>query len=164
MKQTANQEETFSLPLALLDTVPVILFSITLILLMRAVPHPFIIIGGCCCILGGLGKVIWKLMIVLAHKDIPLLGAGLRYLMPLGFLLIVIGFFLAERSSVILFWKQMASVPSLIFLILVCVGALLMLIFSKKFERLDVRGNWLEEITNVFLQTMVLLVVLFAGH
>lgn len=164
MKQTANQEKTFSLPLALLDAVPVILFSITLILLMRVLPHPLMIIGGSCCILGGLGKVIWKLMIALAHKDIPVLGAGLRYLMPLGFLLIVIGFFLAERSRVILFWKQMASVPSLIFLILVCIGVLLMLFFAKKFDRSDVRGNWLEEITNVFLQTMVLLAVLFDGH
>lgn len=81
-------KERFTLQLAAVDCIPVLLFSATAIVLAGKIGHPLFIIGAVLCVCAGLGKVIWKLILAMRERDIRVLGAQLRYVMPIGFLMI----------------------------------------------------------------------------
>ena len=83
--------EDFPLSLALFDALPVIFFSVAMILIAMRFRNVFFIKGAVLCAVSGSGKVVWKIMITGTKKDISLLNKQLRILMPVGFLLMLIG-------------------------------------------------------------------------
>lgn len=106
MKDT--KYEGFTLGLALVDALPVLLFGGSCILVGIAFRSPLFIAGACICFLGGLLKVMWKIMLAVTGKDIQWLNKPFRYLLIGGFVLIIL--------SVILGWKKYLlprSAPSL---------------------------------------------------
>ena len=146
-------KERFTLQLAAVDCIPVLLFSATAIVLAGKIGHPLFIIGAVLCVCAGLGKVIWKLILAMRERDIWVLGAQLRYVMPIGFLMIV-GASQSETTSQLL--RQTVKMPSILFFAAAGIGIILMFVCGKKFDRKDIRGNWIEEIINCFVQALVL--------
>ena len=56
--------EGFTLSLALVDAVPVLLFAVAIVLLgIKASMSPLIILGGILCFIGGAIKVLWKVIV-----------------------------------------------------------------------------------------------------
>ena len=147
-------KEKFSLQLTAVDCIPVLLFSVTSVVLAGKLRHPLFVIGAVLCVCAGLGKVIWKLLIALKDKDIRALGAQLRYVMPAGFLLMIVGAIRSELTPHLL--QQAAKMPSVLLFIAAGIGLILMVVCAKKFDRKDVRGNWIEEIINCAVQALVL--------
>ena len=147
-------KETFSIQLTVVDCVPVLLFSATAAILAEKIGNPLFIIGAALCVCAGLGKVIWKLLIALKDIDIHILGAQLRYVMPTGFLLMIVGAIRSETTSQML--RQAAKMPSVLLFIAAGIGLILMVVCAKKFDRKDIRGNWIEEIINCGVQALVL--------
>ncbi len=155
------REERFSWQLALVDALPVLLFGIAAATLGVKLRSAVFLVGAIVCVLAGAGKVAWKLLIALAKKDVKLLGAQLRYLMPVGFLLMVIGAFLAPRDLLASLLGGVARMPSAAFFVLCVAGMCAMVVCARKFDRYDVRGNWIEQLINSAAQACLLLGVLF---
>ena len=94
------EKNQFTLSLALVDALPVLFFGAAAAMLGVKLRSALFIVGAALCLLAGAGKVAWKLLLALRGKDVAILGAQLRYVMPAGFLLMLLGAFLAERETV----------------------------------------------------------------
>lgn len=155
-----DNNKSFTLSLALVDALPVIFFSCAIAVLARNLNSPVFLAGAVLCILAGAGKVLWKILLATVHKDIPWLGAQLRYVMPVGFLLIIVGTFMADRNIVRGLMASAVRLPAALFFILALVGIAGMIICAAKFDRRDVGANWIEQWINSFAQGCVLIGVL----
>ena len=102
--------------------------------------------------------MIWKLALALRGKDLRILGAQLRYVMPVGFLLMIIGTIQSETAAQLL--HRVIEMPCVILFNAAAIGMILMLICGKKYDRKDIRGNWIEEIINCVVKAMALVGVL----
>ena len=83
----------FTLSMALMDSLPVLFFTISTIFIARHFPSLLFLIGIFFVILAGLLKVSWKLIIALTHRDIRFFNITLSYALRLlaGFISFVCG-------------------------------------------------------------------------
>ena len=151
------EKQEFTLSLALVDALPVLFFGAAAAMLGVKLQSALFIFGAALCLLAGAGKVVWKLLIALKGKDVALLGAQLRYVMPLGFVLMIIGAFLDERETVRTLLHAAVRLPSVLFFALTFVGLIAMVVCAKKFDRFDVRANWIEQGINAAAQACALI-------
>ena len=161
MKTAKEDNSQFTLQLAIMDAVPVVFFGIAAIMLGVKLRSWVFFVGALLCFLAGFGKVLWKFLIAIARKDVALLGMQLRYVMPAGFLLIAAGVFTAEKSAVSGLLDGARRMPSLFFFIVAVCALTGMVICARKFDRHDVRGNWIEQGINIIAQGCVMLGVWF---
>lgn len=160
----SDQYEGFSISLALIDLLPVILFCCSCMVISHIFKSTLFFIGSLLCIIAGCGKVLWKLVISMAHKNIWLLNRQLRVLMPAGFLLILISL-IVDRENISLYaiWSGITGFPSVLIFLIGIVGIVLMTIYAKKMDAASVRANWIEQITNTIPQAAFLIGLLLIG-
>lgn len=159
IKKQSNLD--FTLSLALFDALPVIFFCMAMLLIASWFHNIFFLIGIILCTFAGCGKVLWKILVVSKGYDIRLLNRQLRILMPLGFLLVIIGLFIGR--NVINFsklWHQIMLFPTCLFFGITIIGMICMSIFAFKLDSTKARSNWIEQITNAIAQGCFLLGVL----
>lgn len=154
------EKNQFTLSLALADALPVLFFGVAAAILGVKLRSAVFIVGAALCLLAGAGKVVWKLLIALRGKDVAALGAQLRYVMPLGFLLMLVGAVLADRAAVRALLHAAVRLPSAGFFALTIVGLAAMIVCAKKLDRRDVRGNWIEQSINAVAQACAMIGVL----
>lgn len=154
------EKQEFTLSLALADALPVLFFGAAAAVLGVKLQSALFLLGAVLCLLAGAGKVVWKLLIALRGKDVAFLGAQLRYVMPAGFALMLVGAMLAERETVRALLQSASRLPSAAFFALGVAGVIAMIVCAKKFDRRDVRGNWIEQCINAAAQASVLAGVL----
>ena len=154
------EKNQFTLSLALADALPVLFFGVAAAILGVKLRSAVFIVGAALCLLAGAGKVVWKLLIALRGKDVAALGAQLRYVMPLGFLLMLAGAVLADRETLRALLHAAVRLPSAGFFALTIVGLAAMIVCAKKFDRRDVRGNWIEQGINAVAQACAMIGVL----
>ena len=154
--------EGFTFKLAMVDLIPVIFFALGAGLINTKLNSVIFNIGIICCLLGGIGKVTWKVILAFAKKDIQFLFKQMRVMMPLGFILMMIA--VAVRFNEI-DWLGVglliSSFPSIFFFIIGIIGMTLMSIFAKKLDPNDSKSNWIEQITNIVAQGGFLLGIYF---
>ncbi len=151
------EKQSFPLSLALVDALPVLFFGAAAAILGVKLRSVVFIVGAALCLLAGAGKVVWKLLIALKGKDVAFLGAQLRYVMPAGFLLMMIGGFFAEGGILRTLLHAAVRLPAAAFFALTIVGLIAMVVCAKKFDRFDVRGNWIEQGINAAAQACALI-------
>ena len=154
------EKNQFTLSLALMDALPVLFFGGAAAMLGVKLRSAVFILGAALCLLAGAGKVVWKLLLALKGKDVAILGAQLRWVMPAGFLLMMLGGFLAERGTLRTLLHAAARLPSAAFFALTIIGMIAMVVCAKKFDRFDVRANWIEQGINAAAQASALIGVL----
>lgn len=154
------EEPGFTLSLAAVDALPVLFFGAAAAMLGVKLQSAVFIIGAALCLLAGAGKVLWKLLIALRGRDVALLGAQLRFVMPAGFVLMLVGAMLAEGETVRALLHAAVRLPSAAFFALGVVGVAAMIVCAGRFDRRDVRGNWIEQCINAAAQGCVLLGVI----
>ncbi len=154
------EKDQFTVQLALVDALPVLFFAAAAVVLGLKLHSAVFFIGAIICFLAGAGKVLWKLLLALKGMDVALLGAQLRVLMPAGFLLMVVGACTAERAQAHALLHAAVQMPSVLCFALAVIGLVAMIFCARKFDRRDVRGNWIEQGINAFAQGCVLLGVL----
>ena len=154
------EKQEFTVALAAVDALPVLFFGAAAALLGLKLQSAVFIVGAALCLLAGAGKVAWKLLLALRGKDVAILGAQLRYVMPAGFLLMMIGGFFAEGEILRTLLQAAVRLPSAAFFALTIVGIIAMIVCAKKFDRFDVRGNWIEQGINAAAQGCALIGVL----
>ena len=160
MPERSMEKQSFPLSLALVDALPVLFFGAAAAILGVKLRSVVFIVGAALCLLAGAGKVVWKLLLALKGKDVALLGAQLRYVMPLGFLLMILGGIFAERETVRALLHAAVRLPSAAFFALTIVGIIAMIVCAKKFDRFDVRANWIEQGINAAAQACAMIGVL----
>ena len=161
MKTTKENSVSFTPQLAVTDAVPVVFFGIAAIMLGVKLQSPVFFGGALLCFLAGFGKVLWKFLIALSGKDVDFLGKQFRYVMPVGFLLMIAGVFMADRNVVSSLLGSALRMPSLMLFVIAACALVGMIICARKFDRHDVRGNWIEQGINIIAQGCVLLGVWF---
>ena len=150
--------ENFTLALALVDALPVIFFSISMIMIAVNFKNIVFIIGAVICSAAGILKVSWKMIIAIAKKDIPVLNKQLRVLMPIGFLLIIIGAVAGKRNfDFSSFFENALQMPNLLFFIITIFAMILMSIFAFKLDGTKAKSNWIEQITNTVAQASLMI-------
>ena len=166
---TSNQRNTkskkyedFPLSLAFFDALPVIFFSAAMLIIAWNFHNTCFIIGAVLCALAGIGKVTWKIIIAGTKKDIVILNRQLRVLMPVGFLLIIVGLVtgLSGMHNIGAVLASILSFPAVFFFAVTVIGMIMMSVFACKLDGTKLRSNWIEQITNAIAQGCFLLGVL----
>ena len=155
--------EDFPISLALFDALPVIFFSISVIIIAMNYRNALFIAGSILVTLAGLGKVIWKIIIAATRRDIAILNRQLRIIMPAGFILIIAGIIMGA-GSIDINWLMSAilSFPAVIFFAITVIGMILMTIFAFRLDGTRLSSNWIEQITNAIAQASLLIGILAA--
>ena len=161
MKTTKTNNNLFTPQLALVDAIPVLFFGIAAVMLGVKLRSAVFCAGALLCFLAGFVKVLWKFLVAAVGKDVELLGMQLRYVMPAGFLLMIVGALLADRSVVNSLVNGALKMPSILFFAIAVCALAGMVICARKFDRRDVRGNWIEQGINIVAQGCVMLGVWF---
>lgn len=151
------EKQEFTPALAAVDALPVLFFGAAAAVIGAKLQSALFIVGAALCLLAGAGKVAWKLLLALKGKDVAILGAQLRYVMPLGFLLMILGGVFAEGETLRALLHEAVRLPAAAFFTLTIVGIVAMVVCAKKFDRYDVRGNWIEQGINAAAQAYALI-------
>ncbi len=154
--------EGFTVGLALVDAVPVVLFGVAVVMLGVKIGNPVFVLGAVLACMGGVGKVAWKFVMALAGKNVGWLARQMRFTMPLGFVLMIAGLVLAGGDALAVL-GALTGMPSVLLLVvwLVCMCA--MGYFAGHRDQLSARDNWIEQLVNAAGQAALLAVVLLAG-
>lgn len=161
MKNTLTREtvpEDFTLPLVLVDALPVVLFGGSMLLIAKRFGSTLFLLGALLCLWAGLAKVAWKLIVVLRKKNIWWLFMQMRIVMPIGFLLILLS--VLVNAKIICFSSLLhaaISLPSVIFFCAGLAGMVLMGVFAAKLDSGSKRANWIEQFTNTAAQACIFL-------
>lgn len=153
--------EDFSLVLALVDAIPVLCFSAAMLVVAGRFRNIPFLAGAVLCTLAGACKVIWKILIAVKQIDIEILSKQMRIVMPLGFVLIIIGLVAGMNSEM---WKQLGksiiSFPAVIPFGVTLLGVICMGVFAVKLDHTKASSNWIEQITNSVAQLCLLIGVI----
>ena len=157
--EMGRDRDTFLL--ALWDFLPVAFFGIGMVVLGGKLGSPLFLCGAFLSFAAGFMKALWKLILSLTGRDIPFMGKQLRYLMPLGFLLLIAGLFLGDKEAGASLLQAAGRFPSLIFFILAGLGIVCMVLCAMRLDKMDKRANRIEQGINSLAQGFVLLGILF---
>ena len=154
--------ENFTLPLAIVDALPVLFFGGTMILIGLLFGCLLFLVGGVLCLWAGAAKVLWKIIVVTKKKNVWWMFLQMRIVMPAGFALMILAVIL-NRSAINLpaVFVAIVSFPSVIFFAIGVTGMVLMGIFAAKLDSADVRSNWIEQLTNAIAQAAIFTGILF---
>ena len=156
--------EGFTMRLALVDALPVIFFAGSMILIGQRFSSKLFMLGALLCLIGGMGKVLWKVIVVLKKKNVWPLFVQMRLLMPLGFLLMICSLIAnADRISFDEIIKACVRFPSIICFVAGIAGMVLMTAFALCLDSSDVKANWVEQLVNGMAQCAFFFGILFMG-
>ena len=135
------------------------LFCLSSIVLGRRITSPLFVVGSVVAFAGGAGKVAWKALLALARRDVPILARQMRYVMPLGFALMVAGAVMRLDALA----GVLASLvrPPAVLALAAWAACMVAMSYMAVHNRQDVaRDNWVEEVVNTVGQAALLLALL----
>lgn len=156
--------EGFTLGLALVDAIPVIVFGVNAILLSMLFKGGSLLflLGGILCLVSGAIKVLWKVIVVLKKKNVWWMFMQMRIVMPLGFVLMIVAMIVDHAKwSFAGLWAGFTSMPSLIFFIIGILGMVGMGVLGAKLDSSDVKSNWIEQTDNSIAQIAICIGIIF---
>lgn len=147
----------FTLALAVVDAVPVLLFGAGMLLAAQRLQSVLFALGAAVITLAGCGKVLWKLLLAVCKKDVRWLN---RYFIPCqieGFCLALAGLLLSlDRISP----AALCRFPRIVFWLLWLAGLGTMGWYRKhKFDN-SLAANWTAQLINTAAQAMLLVAML----
>ncbi len=153
--------EGFTFMMALEDFLPVLFFSFSVGILSGRFHSMLFAIGAFLVVWSGILKCLWKFAVALAKKNIPFLFYQMRVVMPVGFLIMIVGLIIdRDQLSVSVILSQMLSFPACIFYLIGIVLMILMSVFAVKLDSNNAKNNWIEQGTNAVAQLMFLIGIL----
>ncbi len=166
MEKTMTKDvvpQGFTLGLAAFDAAPVVLFLLAMWLFYRMTGSVLVLLGGIVCFLTGMGKVLWKVLVVTQKRNVWPLFVQMRIGMPIGFTLVLIGLFLAyatgDQSA---FTAAILQPGPIVCVVLAAVGMAGMIVCGAKLDSADKTANWIEQGCNTFAQGALLLAAALA--
>lgn len=148
--------EGFTVALALTDALPVFFFCGSCIVIGRLLDSVLFFIGAMLCLLGGSGKVLWKLIVAVGKEDVRWLFFQMRVLMLAGFALMILALILCrDRMSLQGILGRFLSFPSIIFFLIGIAGMVLMSVFAIKLDSGSAHSNRIEQLINGIAQAAI---------
>lgn len=169
-EETAEEtHEGFTVSLALVDSLPVIFFIGTTLILAQALGSPIFAIGAVASALAGTGKVLWKLFLGLGLGDVKFLNKMFLPLQISGFMIMLVSVII-ETIKKTINWASVAkavfTVPAGLCFLAGIAAMGFMGWFRKKYDKAtfntDAKKNWIAQLTNAFAQGMIFLGILLA--
>ena len=160
-KEKNTNYEGFTLTLALVDALPVLLFGGSSILIGLIFKSPLFIVGACLTFLAGFLKVMWKVVLAVWKKDVKLLNKQMRIVMPIGFAIMIVSL-IVDRAR-ISFPAMLAGIvgfPQVIFFVLWVCGMVGMGVLAKKLDSSVAKNNWIEQSVNGVAQLCLFIALL----
>ena len=158
-----NIPKGFTLKLALVDAVPVAEFGVSMITIASKFRSVLFTAGACCSTLAGCGKVMWKILLAVKKKNVSWLNRQFRYLMSSGFVLMIISVIVnRKRIRIGNIVKRMLKFPAALFFGLGTAGMCAMGIMGAKLDKNRAEHNWIEQITNLISQGMIMIGILIS--
>ena len=150
----------FTVGLAAVDAVPVLLFCGSALALAGRVDSVAFVLGAVLAAVGGVGKVVWKFVIACARKNVPLLSRQMRITLPVGFLLMMGGALAAGTGPAAVAARLSAASWALLGAWLACMVA--MGVLAVRAPQSDAASNWVEQLVNIVGQAALLGAILVA--
>lgn len=149
--------EGFTLGLAIVDAIPVLEFCASTIVVALRFQSVLFVVGAVCSALAGCGKVLWKIILACAKRNVSWLNKQFRYLMGAGFVLMLVAV-LVNLGSLQLgaIMRRVFAFPAVVFFALGVAGMVAMGVMGAKLDKNVARNNWIEQITNAVAQGMFL--------
>ena len=148
--------DDFTIGLVIVDMIPVLLFGSSGFIFGLLAKNILISIGASICFLSGFLKVWWKLIVVIKKRNVWFLFMQMRIVMPIGFLMFVIGIVIASIiGNMVDVLRGCMQFPQVILFTLGFIGMGLMGYFAKNLDSTDVKSNWIEQITNSVAQLFI---------
>lgn len=146
--------------MALMDCLPVAFFCVGAGVLATRFDSAMFRVGVALVVLAGALKVSWKLVLALARRDVRFLNRQMRYLMPVGFALVLVSL-AADRAlwSPAAVLAHVTTMPSLVFLVAGLAGMFLMGWFARHLDGRDAKANWKEQAVNALSQLCIMLAI-----
>jgi len=152
----------FNIYMALVDLIPVVLFAICFGIIATRYPNVLFIVGTVLSSEAGIIKVLWKVFIALAKKDIRFFYKQFKYTMSAGMLLMIISMFvLSPKVEFNSLWNAIISLPSIIFFVIGFILMGCMFVLAAKLDPNNAKSNWIEQGVNTLAQLCFLLGVIF---
>ena len=163
MEEKKSIPEGFTLGLALVDAIPVVEFSVSMIAIASKFKSVLFAFGACCSALAGCGKVLWKILLAVKKRNVSFLNQQFRYLMSSGFVLMITSLFVDRKKihvgSIV---RRITKFPAVVFYSLGAAGLCAMGVMGAKLDRNQARHNWIEQITNPISQGMIMIGILIS--
>ena len=144
----------FTLPMAALDAVPVMLFACGSAAFSRLLESGVFTLGGCVCAAAGACKVSWKAMLGAKQRDVEILNGVFHALMPAGFCLMLAGAALKPKHTAAALLKLLGR-PQRLYFGIGAAGMALLGVLNKKLDFSKPAANWAGEIVNTASQGAV---------
>lgn len=159
-KEKASYED-FTLGMAVVDTIPVVLFAVAGGVAAARLQSPLFVLGIVLSTAAGGCKAGWKYALALKRRDIPVMQKLFRILMPAGFALMLLSvpFAFSPWAGLV---HGLLQLPALACLLLGCAGLVVMITLAAKADMRNGRTNWTEELINIASQGLFLLALLLA--
>ncbi|MBR4090594.1 MAG: hypothetical protein IKK28_06970, partial [Mogibacterium sp.] len=140
-----NEYDDYTLGLALLDLMPVLLFLLSGLIMYSMYESPILLAGVLASFIGGFCKAVWKLIIVTVKKDCSGLTRAFRILMPSGFVLMILSVPAGGGAALAGLWRSLTMMPAAL---LFAAGFALMCLMGYLGSHMDssAGSNWTEEI------------------
>ncbi len=152
-----------TLPMAIMDALPVLCFSVAMLLIAQLYGSALFLLGAVLCTLAGAGKVAWKLLLAVSGRNVPLLFRQFRVMMPGGGVLMLLSL-AVDRPSLSVIGRNVLSFPCNILFAVAVVCMLLMGVCAVKLDAGSVKANWLEQSINLIAQLCILLAVVIIWY
>ena len=147
--------------MGLMDTIPVLLFAITMQSLIVIFSKTLFVVGAVLIVLAGLLKALWKIVLDVSKKNIPFLNKQMRIIMPVGFLLVIVSLFVYKNAISFEKIKEMIQVrPGIYLFALAGVGFVAMGVLGAMLDSSKKRSNWIEQSVNTVAQFALCIAVL----
>lgn len=151
----------FTLSMAVMDCLPVLFFSVGISVLSLRFDSMLFRIGAFMVILAGTLKVLWKFVLAIGKRDVFFLNRQMRYLMPAGFLILILSLIVDRRKwSVQDILISATGMPALLFWILGILGIICMVWFARHLNGRDAKANWKEQTVNSLSQFCFMVAIL----
>lgn len=156
--------EGFTLSLALVDAIPVVLFGASMLMVAARFRSPLFVAGAILSTLAGCCKVLWKLILGIWKKDVRWLNKPFVPMQAAGFLLMLVSFVVGMGK---IDWRGVLAAvtgfPSILFFVLWFAMMGSMGWYRKKKFDNSPKANWTAQIINCIGQAALFLGVLLAG-
>ena len=150
--------ENFTIKLALVDAIPVIFFLLNTLCIQTIFKSYLFCLGAFICVLSGCCKVLWEILIALKKKNKMILSKQMRSLMPLGFFMILLSFYIDRKLIDFNMILSIVRVPYVCGFFIF--GLIIMMILAKKMDQSHAKNNWIEQICNRLVQLSILIGVM----
>lgn len=165
LTRSEAEMEGFTLALALVDAIPVLLFGASMIMIAARCSSVLFVAGAVLSTLAGCFKVLWKIILATKKKDVKWLNKGFLPLMAAGWILILLSLVLMKSGGMNTAWAAgLVRMPGVLFLALWLILMCFMVWYRRKrFVNEDAKKNWTAQIINCVAMASLFVGILLAG-